>query len=183
MKSKNFTVWKNVTSTKLFFNFLGFDDLIKAFILFIKLQLNQNIAWIYILSKSYVKLFIELLYFNTSSVKTMNCEVSIHIDNFLLIQAVWRLLIVEFDACFFLIPRIIENHHNVLQLLTVLNWWQSRLTHLNTELDGGPSFKDIELFSQCISWNTKKISLLLKFTSQVMECFPRYYTVFILVVC
>ena len=84
MKSKNFTVWKNVTSTKLFFNFLGFDDLIKAFILFIKLQLNQNIAWIYILSKSYVKLFIELLYFNTSSVKTMNRKVCIHVDNLLL---------------------------------------------------------------------------------------------------
>ena len=84
MKSKNFAVWKNVTSTKLFSDFLGFDDMIKASVFFIKLQLNQNIAWIYVLSKSNIKLFIELLYFNTSSVKTMNREVCIHVDNLIL---------------------------------------------------------------------------------------------------
>ena len=169
MKSKNFAIWKNMTSTKLFFDFLGFDDLIKAFVLFIKLQLNQNIAWIYVLSKSNIKLFIDQLDLDTSSVMTMYREVCIHVDNFLLIQAVWRLFTIEFDACFSLIFWIIENHHYELQLFTMLNWRQSRLTHLNTELYGGPSFKDIELLGQWISWNTKKISLLLKLTPQVME--------------
>ena len=110
MKSKNFAVWKNVTSTKLFSDFLGFDDMIKASVFFIKLQLNQNIAWIYVLSKSNIKLLILLLSLDSSSVKAMNCEVCIHVDNFLLNKAVWRLLIVEFDTCLILIFRIIENH-------------------------------------------------------------------------